>query len=264
MQRFTRQPPHQTAASRGARTAQGDCVAAAAGMFGLPGVRVEEGVAVAPPEPDDGVGEAGPLDEGATDGVADGVAEAACLVAGVVGFVFWPPTTPPTVVPPPDRFVTIAFRFSPADSSITVITATAMRKVPTVIAVSTSQRGLFPLPSLAAAALAIAAAVPAGMACGRPSTAAKVSVGELPIGSLGLVVLEVVTAPCSGAAGRGTLRTCVSAASAPSSWRRLGTPSRFWATAGSTRPTTAGSTRPTTALRAVRYRRTSTAPRSRS
>src|ERR1022692_3249383 len=256
MQRFTRQPPHQTAASRGARTAQGDCVAAAAGMFGLPGVRVEEGVAVAPPEPDDGVGEAGPLDEGATDGVEDGVAEAAGVVAGVVGFVFWPPTTPPTVVPPPDWLVTMACRFFPTDSSITVITATTMRNVPTVIAVSTSQRGLFRLPSLAAAALAIAAAVPAGMACGRPSTAAKVSVGEWFIGSLGLVVLGAVTAPCPGAADRGTWRTCVSAASASSSWRLLVTPSRLWAAAGSTRPPTV--------LRAVRYRRTSTAPRSRS
>src|ERR1017187_396701 len=218
--------------------AQGDGVPAAAGMFGLPGVSVEEGVAVAPPAPDDGVGEAGALDEGAPDGVEDGVAEAAGVVAGVVGFVFWPPTTTPTVVPSPDRLVRSAFRFFPTDSSITVITAMATRNIPTVIAVSTSQRGLFPWPSLAAAALAMAAAVPAGMACGRPSTAAKVSVGESRIGSLGPVVLGVVTAPCPGASGRGTWRVCVSAASAPSSWRRLVTPSRFWATAGLTVPTT--------------------------
>jgi hypothetical protein len=206
-------------------------------MFGLPGVSVEDGVGVAPDELDDGVGETDTLDEGDPDGVEDGVAEGAGLVAGVVGFVFWLPTTPPTLVPPPDRLVTIACRFFPTDSSITVITATTTRNVPTVIAVSTSQRGLFALPFLAGAALAMAAAVPAGRACGWPFPAAKVSVGELPIGSLGLVVLGVVTAPCPGAPGGGTWRTCVSAPSASSSWRRLVTPSRFWATAGSTGPT---------------------------
>jgi hypothetical protein len=145
-------------------------------------------VGVAPDEVAGGVAETGAVaDEepvGTVVGVADGV--------GLVVLVFWPPTTPPTVVPVPGRLVTIACSVLPTDSSITVITAKATRNVATVIAVRITQRGRFVLPSLLtvapATAVLPAAAAPAAV---RPAAAAPAAV---------LPAAAPATAPAAAAA----------------------------------------------------------------
>lgn len=115
--------------------------------------------------------------------------------------VVCPPTTPLRVVPLPAWPLTVADSVFPTDSSNTVMAAITMTKVPAATAASTSHRGLFLLPLLPPAAVPVTPGDPAGPVCGRPAAAARLSVGESGLGSLGLVGLEAVTAPCAGSPG---------------------------------------------------------------